>query len=132
MYIEFKEYAAERGLEPLSTAEFEVYSMIAKDIVDGLTFGVIEDMDLAEDPRYRPRIVKAMSLIIDSIHRNGGQEYLLSLNSRDIASESESLGGYTRSVSYRDSLKGTVEGIPVPPVAKIALIPIQALGRGRR
>lgn len=131
-YIEFKEYTTIRGLETLSSSEFETYSMLAKDIVDGLTFGVIEDFDLANNSQYRPRIVRAMALIIDSIHRNGGQDYLLSLDSRDIASESESIGSYSHSVSYRDSKKGTIDGVPIPPRANILLMPIKALGRGRR
>ena len=128
-YITFAEYSETKGIEPLATGTFESLALFAKDIVDGYTFGIIESQNLADDAHYRPRIVRAMALIIDSLSRADLSE-LLGGESEAISSKSESVGGYSYSVSYRGKNENAYP-IPMPPLAKILLMPIKALGRCR-
>lgn len=130
-YIKYSEYTAIKGLETLTEETFNALSWVAKIVVDGITFDAIERFHLIEDEDYKPRIVRATALIIDSASRNGGLDAYLSLEGKDISSLSETIGGYSHSISYRDGRLGTVEGIPIPPLAKILLNPIVAIGRQR-
>lgn len=117
-------------MEPISSSEFEDYELYAKEIVDAYTFGVIESMALAEDEHYRPRIIRAMALIIDAIARTG-LNAVLDSKAGVISSKSESIGGYSYSVSYKGGSQETIYGIEIPSLAKMLLAPIKALGRIR-
>lgn len=128
-YITYEEYSETKGVEPLSTGTFETLSLIAKDIVDGYTFSVIEDKNLIDNAHYRPRITRAMALIIDSLSRADLSE-ILGGESEAISSKSESVGGYSYSVSYKGKNENSYP-LPMPPLAKILLMPIKALGRCR-
>lgn len=117
-------------MEPISSSEFMEYELYAKEIVDAYTFGVIESMALTEDEHYRPRIVRAMAQIIDAIARTGVNA-VLDAKAGEISSKSESIGGYSYSVSYKDGSQESIYGIELPSLAKSLLAPIKALGRTR-
>ena len=129
-YIEYSEYTKVPCLEPISSAEFSDYELYAKEIVDAYTFGIIENLALAEDEHYRPRIVRAMALIIDAIARTGVNA-ILDSKAGAISSKSESIGSYSYSVSYKNGSQESIYGIEIPSLAKMLINPIKALGRTR-
>lgn len=127
-YIEYSEYCKVPCLETISSAEFSDYELYAKEIVDAYTFNVIESMALAEDEHYRPRIVRAMALIIDAIARIGINA-ILDAKAGAVSSKSESIGSYSYSVSYKEGSQESIYGVEIPSLAKMLLAPIKALGR---
>lgn len=128
-YISYDDYQNVKGLDAITEERFEELYFFAKDIVDGLTFSVIENKQLYEDEDYKPRITRAMALIIDALNRNGIEAVADSDIAHGVASKSESIGGYSYSISYREGAGGSSYGLKIPSLARFLLRPIVALGR---
>lgn len=135
-YLSYEEYEA-KGLSAMDEAEFTALSTYACRVVDAVTFHAIDRYGLMDDPNLAPLVKDAVAFQVDFISRLG-EERALGVDAGEgaaAASESETIGNYTRSVSHGSgarmdgSAKAYVGTMQVSPLAVDVLAPIRAMGR---
>lgn len=135
-YLSYEEYQ-EKGLCGLEEGEFDALSTYASRVVDAYTFRAIHRYGLMDDPRYAAMVKDAVAFQVDFMSRLG-EDRALGVDAGEgaaAASESETIGNYTRSVSHGSgarmdgSAKAYVGTMQVSPLAVDVLAPIRAMGR---
>lgn len=137
-YLSYEEYVA-YGLNDMGESEFNALSTYVSRLIDAYTFQAIPRYDLMSDEYYASMVRDAMAFQMDFMSRIGKDEALGTGEGAGArkASESETIGNYSHSVSY-GSDTSSKEGVSVQTyvgtmqlasLTVTTLAPIRAMGR---
>lgn len=129
-YVEY----TEMGFNGATEDAFSSLEKIASNLINSMTFGVIERKGLLNDEAYSEEIKEAIGCQVDFMAQTYGSatDVMKASTESSVSSESETVGGYSHSVSYASNRKGinSFKGIKVCPSTEFLIAPLIAEGRG--